>query len=48
MPPDIAVYLMKDIYKRFGSVVRAAITGAVVKHLKEIGLPEKKTEDIML
>jgi len=43
IPDDIAIGLMKGIYKRFGGVVRDASTGAIVKHLKEVEVP-KKTE----
>lgn len=42
IPNDIAVGIMKGIYKRFGGVVRDAKTGAIVKHLKEVELPKQK------
>ena len=44
IPTDLAVGIMKGVYKRFGGVVRDAKTGAIVKHLKEIELPEKKSD----
>ena len=49
IPDDIAVGIMKGIYKRFGGVVRDAKTGVIVKHLKEVEVPvEKKAGGTML
>ena len=42
IPNDIAIGIMKGIYKRFGGIVRDAKTGAIVKHLKEVELPTEK------
>lgn len=42
IPNDIAIGIMKGMYKRFGGVVRDAKTGAIVKHLKEVELPAEK------
>lgn len=42
IPNDIAIGIMKGMYKRFGGVVRDAKTGAIVKHLKEVDLPVEK------
>lgn len=43
IPNDIALGIVNGIYKRFGRVVRDVNTGAIVKHLKEIPVPEKKS-----
>lgn len=42
IPNDIAIGIMKGMYKRFGGVVRDAKTGAIVKHLKEVEIPAEK------
>lgn len=43
IPNDIAIGIMKGMYKRFGGVVRDAKTGAIVKHLKEVEVPKPKS-----
>ncbi len=43
IPNDIAIGIMKGMYKRFGGVVRDANTGAIVKHLKEVEVPKTKS-----
>jgi len=43
IPDDIAIGIMKGLYKRFGGVVRDANTGAIVKHLKEVEVPKPKS-----
>lgn len=43
IPNDIAIGIMKGMYKRFGGVVRDAKTGAIVKHLKEVEVPKSKS-----
>ena len=51
IPNDIAIGIMKGVYKRFGGVVRDANTGVIVKHLKEIELPvpaEKKPGGVII
>ena len=49
IPNDIAIGIMKGIYKRFGGVVRDAKTGVIVKHLKEVDLSaEKKASNVIV
>ena len=48
IPNDIALGIAKGMYKRFGGVVRNADTGAIVKHLKEVPVPEKKAGNAVL
>lgn len=44
IPKDIEIGIAKGLYKCFGTVVRDANTGAIVKHLKAVEVPkEKKT-----
>lgn len=43
IPNEIAIGIMKGMYKRFGGVVRDAKTGAIVKHLKEVEVPKPKS-----
>lgn len=42
IPNDIALGIAKGLYKRFGGVIRNAENGAIVKHLKEVPVPEKR------
>ena len=43
VPKDIAAGLASGELVRVGGVVRSATTGAIVKHLREVRIPDKKT-----
>lgn len=42
IPNDIALGIAKGLYKRFGGVIRNAENGEIVKHLREVPVPEKR------
>ena len=42
IPNDLALGIAKGLYKRFGGVIRNAENGEIVKHLREVPVPEKR------
>lgn len=43
VPPEIELGLRTGVYRSYGSVVRDVNTGSIVRHLKEISLPDRET-----